>query len=108
MRERFTNTHHHEIPNAQRCVRLAEYLIEHQATVRATARYFGISKSTVHKDISEKLPHINSALYEEAHRILALNKAQRHIRGGEATKNKYQRIRERRRTMQNVIDTAGN
>jgi len=85
--------------DAERCVRLAEYLIENQATVRATASYFGISKSTVHKDIAEKLPHVNAALYEAAHRILALNKAQRHIRGGLATKTKYQKIREKRQSM---------
>ncbi len=84
---------------ADRCVRLAEYLIENQTTVRATAGYFGISKSTVHKDIAEKLPHVNTALYEAARRILALNKAQRHIRGGQATKTKYQKIRERRQAM---------
>ncbi len=80
----------------ERCIQLAEYLIEHRTTVRATANIFGVSKSTVHKDISEKLPHINRALYEEAHRVLAQNKAERHIRGGQATKAKYQKIRQTR------------
>lgn len=76
-----------------RCIRLAEYLIEHKSTVRATAKYFGISKSTVHKDLSEKLPHVNTALYNEAKGILQLNKAERHLRGGEATKIKYRTLR---------------
>lgn len=77
----------------ERCIRLAEYLIEHGSTVRATAKYFGISKSTVHKDLSEKLPRINSAMYREAKRVLLLNKAERHLRGGQATKMKYRMLR---------------
>lgn len=76
-----------------RCIKLAEYLIDHHATVRATAQYFGISKSTVHKDITEKLPHINLPLYRQAIGILAKNKAERHLRGGKATKEKYYRLR---------------
>lgn len=82
----------------ERCVQLAEYLIEHRATVRATARYFGISKSTVHKDIAEKLPHIRPALYEAAKEILDLNKAERHIRGGKATQDKYRSLRNKKST----------
>ena len=82
----------------ERCVRLAEYLIEHQTTVRATAKYFGISKSTVHKDISEKLQRINPLLYREAKEILDQNKAMRHIRGGQATKNKYSTLRIKKET----------
>ena len=77
----------------ERCVLLAEYLVSHGATVRATAQHFGISKSTVHKDISEKLPQIHHLLYEEARRIMDLNKAERHIRGGQATKDKYSALR---------------
>jgi len=77
----------------ERCVRLAEYLIEHQSTVRATAQYFHISKSTVHKDISERLMRVHPALYLLAHEVLMRNKEERHIRGGKATKNKYQTLR---------------
>lgn len=72
-----------------RCIKLAEYLIENRSTVRATAKFFGISKSTVHKDIAEKLPHIQMQLYRDAKKILDQNKAERHIRGGQATKDKY-------------------
>ena len=80
-----------------RCVRLAEYLIEHRSTVRATAKHFGISKSTVHKDISEKLPHVNVSLYNEAKGILQFNKAERHLRGGQATKMKYRALKSKKR-----------
>ena len=76
-----------------RCIRLAEHLIENRSTVRATAKHFGISKSTVHKDIAEKLPHVNAALYKEAKAVLEQNKAERHLRGGQATKVKYRTIR---------------
>lgn len=69
---------------------LGEYIIEKKSTVRAAAKNFGISKSTVHKDITEKLPHINSALYKEVKKILETNKKERHIRGGMATKHKYE------------------
>lgn len=72
-----------------RCIKLAEYLIENNSTVRATAKHFGISKSTVHKDIAEKLPHIQIDLYQKAKDVLEKNKAERHIRGGQATKDKY-------------------
>ena len=72
-----------------RCIKLAEYLIENNSTVRATAKHFGISKSTVHKDIAEKLPHIQIDLYQKAKDVLEKNKAERHIRGGLATKDKY-------------------
>lgn len=69
---------------------LGEYIIEKKSTVRAAAKIFGISKSTVHKDITEKLPHINSALYQEVKKVLETNKRERHIRGGMATKHKYE------------------
>ena len=65
------------------------YIIEHQATVRCAARQFGISKSTVHKDISERLPQFNRQLYLQVKAVLEENKAQRHIRGGMATRKKY-------------------
>lgn len=73
----------------ERCVVLAEYIVETGATVRATARRFGISKSTVHKDVTEVLPHADRALYAEVCRVLARNKQERHLRGGEATRRKY-------------------
>ena len=78
------------ISHEERCVRLASYLVENKATVRKVASYFGISKSTVHKDITIKLKRINKELYEQTKEILNINKQERHIRGGEATKKKYQ------------------
>jgi len=74
----------------ERAERLAQYIIENRATVRAAAQKFGISKSTVHKDISERLPHFNRGLYLQVKEVLEVNKAQRHIRGGIATRKKYQ------------------
>ena len=76
----------------ERACELAVYIIEHNATVRTAARYFGISKSTVHKDISQRLPHINRKLYMQVRTVLDTNKAERHIRGGMATKEKYKKI----------------
>ena len=73
----------------ERAERLALYIIENRTTVRAAAQKFGISKSTVHKDISERLPQFNRRLYLQVKEILELNKAQRHIRGGIATRKKY-------------------
>jgi putative DeoR family transcriptional regulator (stage III sporulation protein D) len=73
----------------ERACALALYIIENKATVRAAAKQFGVSKSTVHKDISERLPQFNRALYLQAREILEINKAQRHIRGGIATRKKY-------------------
>ena len=75
--------------NEERCEVLARYVIENNSTVRETAKVFGISKSTVHKDITEKLSKINFILYETVFRVLEKNKSERHIRGGEATKRKY-------------------
>ena len=73
----------------QRACDLAVYIIENRTTVRAAAKQFGISKSTVHKDLQDRLPQINPALYKQAKEILEINKAQRHIRGGIATRKKY-------------------
>ncbi len=73
----------------ERCELLAEYMIEHNATVRSCAAAFGISKSTVHKDITEKLKSSNYILYTKAKQLLEQNKAERHLRGGEATRLKY-------------------
>ncbi len=73
----------------KRACELAVYIIETQSTVRAAAKKFGVSKSTVHKDLSERLEHCNRALYEQVKEVLELNKAERHIRGGKATRRKY-------------------
>ena len=72
-----------------RAIELGEYIVESGATVRSAAKKFGISKSTVHKDVTERLKGVNSGLYEEVKCVLEKNKAQRHIRGGEATRRKY-------------------
>ena len=73
----------------KRAIELAQYIIENNTTVRKTASVFNISKSTVHKDVHERLLKINPQLYNEAKKVLDTNKAERHIRGGLATKNKY-------------------
>ncbi len=75
----------------ERACELAVYIIETGATVRAAAKKFGISKSTVHKDLTLRLPHRNRVLYEKVRKILDINKAQRHIRGGLATQRKYKK-----------------
>jgi putative DeoR family transcriptional regulator (stage III sporulation protein D) len=71
-------------------VELAEYILETKSTVRQAAKKFGVSKSTVHKDVTERLTQINASLAAEARKILDLNKSERHIRGGQATREKYQ------------------
>ncbi len=76
---------------------LGEYVLDTGATVRAAAAKFGVSKSTVHKDLSYRLKRINPALGEQVREVLALNKSERHLRGGEATRQKYQREREKRK-----------
>lgn len=68
---------------------LGEYIVEHNATVRAAAGQFHISKSTVHKDVSDRLKKVNPQLYGQVRKVLDVNKAQRHIRGGVATREKY-------------------
>lgn len=73
----------------ERACELALYVVEHNTTVRAAAKHFGISKSTVHKDLSQRLPKCNKHLYKLVRQVLDTNKAQRHIRGGMATKEKY-------------------
>lgn len=73
----------------QRVCAEAVYMIENSATVRSTARHFGVSKSTVHKDLSQRLPQYNKKLYLQVRPVLEENKAQRHIRGGMATREKY-------------------
>ena len=73
----------------ERAIAIANYIIESNATVRQTAKKFGISKSTVHKDVTERLEEINPSMAAEARKVLDVNKAERHIRGGLATKEKY-------------------
>ena len=73
----------------ERSINIANYIIENNATVRQTARQFGISKSTVHKDVTDRLTQINPALASEARKVLDINKSERHIRGGLATREKY-------------------
>ena len=72
-----------------RAIMLAQYIIENRATVRATAKKFGVSKSTVFVDVSERLKKLNPSLYHDVRKILDINKAERHIRGGMATKQKF-------------------
>lgn len=79
----------------ERCIILGRFIIETNGTVRDAATHFGVSKSTVHKDITEKLKKANKGLYTEVKKILAKNKAERHIRGGMATKKKYISIKEK-------------
>lgn len=73
----------------ERAVEIANYIIENHATVRQTAKEFRISKSTVHKDVTERLLQINPSLAKEARKVLDMNKSERHIRGGMATREKY-------------------
>ena len=73
----------------ERATEIAQFIIKSNATVRETAKKFGISKSTVHKDVSERLKKVDPNLYSEVKKVLEVNKAQRHIRGGLATQRKY-------------------
>lgn len=73
----------------ERCVILGRYLVDNKSTVRAVAKEFGVSKSTVHKDVTQVLKSIDVNLYEKVKMILEINKSERHIRGGEATRVKY-------------------
>jgi putative DeoR family transcriptional regulator (stage III sporulation protein D) len=77
----------------ERCVILARYLIDNKSTVRAVAKEFGVSKSTVHKDITQVLKNVDMSLYEQVKSVLEINKQERHIRGGEATRTKYINVR---------------
>ena len=76
----------------ERAVEIADYIIENNATVRQTAKQFRISKTTVHKDVTERLYSVNRTLYEQTQRVLAQNKSERHLRGGAATKAKYEHM----------------
>ena len=75
--------------NRERCVLLAQYLLQNRTTIRAAAKEFGISKSTVHKDITQRLEKVNPSLFDQVRVLLDTNKAERHIRGGLATRRKY-------------------
>jgi len=77
----------------ERVIAFANYIVEHNATVRQIAKKFNLSKSTVHKDDSERTKAINEDLYEKVKQVLEQNKSERHIRGGMATKSKYERLR---------------
>lgn len=85
----------------RRVLMAAEHIALTGATVRKTARMLGVSKSTVHKDIQTRLKGLSPALHKEVMRVFAVNKAQRHIRGGEATKKRYERLRQQRSLSEN-------
>lgn len=91
----------------QRAIQLGEYIAAHGATVRAAARAFGISKSTVHKDVCMRLQHLAPALWAQVQAVLAHNKAERHLRGGAATRAKYARRRRGRAPGTNPHAPAG-
>lgn len=78
----------------QRAIESAQYTIENNSTIRQTARHMGVSKSTVHKDLKIRLKEINRSLYENVSEVLEVNKEERHIRGGVATKERYERLME--------------
>ena len=84
----------YELTGKERCIVLANYLVENRATVRAVAAHFSISKSTVHKDVTQYLKRINQALYLQVKEVLEINKQERHLRGGEATRQKYRHEKE--------------
>ncbi|NLY29935.1 MAG: sporulation transcriptional regulator SpoIIID [Firmicutes bacterium] len=75
----------------KRVLEIGTYIINTNATVRQAARVFGVSKSTVHKDVTERLPRVNEELAAQVKKVLEVNKAERHIRGGEATRKKYRK-----------------
>lgn len=86
----------------ERCVILGHYIVENNATVRAAAKKFGVSKSTVHQDITTKLAQVNRQLHDEVKSVLEKNKQERHLRGGQATRQKYAEL-SRRKMKQKTI-----
>ena len=90
-------------PN-DRAIILGQYILDNNATVRATAKKFGISKSTVHKDVTQRLQQMNPQLWEQVKKVLEHNKQERHIRGGLATKEKYEILRQNK--MQKSVDES--
>lgn len=85
---------------AQRAMNIATYIIEHNTTVRQAAKQFGVSKSTVHKDVGERIGYINPTLAKDVRKVLEQNKCERHIRGGLATRDKYLREKNGNRSIQ--------
>ena len=79
----------------ERCEIIADYIIKNRCTVRSASSYFGISKSTIHKDVTKKLLNVNFSKYSEVQKIIQINKSERHIRGGLATKKKYEISRDK-------------
>ncbi|NMA92189.1 MAG: sporulation transcriptional regulator SpoIIID [Firmicutes bacterium] len=79
----------------QRVIEVSKYILATRATVRQVARFFGVSKSTVHKDVTERLPRINQNLARQVKKVLEFNKAERHLRGGEATRRKFLELRQK-------------
>ena len=77
----------------QRVIEVSKYILATRATVRQVARFFGVSKSTVHKDVTDRLPRINHNLAKQVKKVLEYNKAERHLRGGEATRQKFLQLR---------------
>lgn len=90
----------------KRAVKVARYILQTSDTVRGTAEVFGISKSTVHKDVSERLPRISKELAEEVRNVLDRNKAERHLRGGEATRKKYAHTQDSGESLKQAITAA--
>ena len=84
----------------ERAVEVGNYIVDKKATVRQTAKVFGISKSTVHKDVTERLEKINQSLARRAREVLDLNKSERHIRGSMATREKYEKIKKNTKAIQ--------
>lgn len=80
-----------------RALMLGQYIVEHGAAVRSTAAAFGFSKSLVHKDVTERLARLSPELWQSVHAVLMKNRSERHLRGGEATREKYSRLRKRMR-----------
>ena len=87
----------------ERTIRIGNYVIETRMTVRMIAKEFGVSKSTVHKDLTERLPEINPELASEVKKILEYHKSIRHIRGGEATKQKYKRASKAQEELNTIV-----
>ena len=83
------------MPASERCVEFAVYMIEKKSTVRETSKRFGVSKSTVHKDVTVRLKEVSPTLYGQVRALLDLNKQERHIRGGLATRKKYAALKNR-------------
>lgn len=93
---RYEESRAHKNTGRERCEIIADYIIRNRCTVRSAAAYFGISKSTVHKDVTKNLFNVNSGKFNEVQEIIRINKSERHIRGGLATKKKYENTKTNR------------